>query len=164
MAIRDRLEHRRTIESSGMDLANRELHPRPDGFEIDDPARTVRAFVVFESALQPQTVVAAADRRAGRVDAAPAFGALVFAIDSRRLRELVDTKHRAARGARAAASFRGTPGTLGIGGELGHEEKDRKREGVAQTSAPDGPPVPKKTRSERSSVMSLNSCSVSAGT
>ena len=53
------------------------------------------------------------------MDAAAAPGALVYAVDTRGLGELVDAQNRAAGGAGTAASFGGAPGALGIGGELG---------------------------------------------
>lgn len=74
------------------------------GQDVDDGAESVRTILVAESASVPQASVGATDLGSLCVDRAAATLALVFARDATELRQLVDTKHRAAQRARSAAT------------------------------------------------------------
>jgi hypothetical protein len=82
---------------------------------------------------------------------------LMATVAARRLGKLVHTQHRAAHGAGTAFTAGGTERSLRVGRELSHWNGGRRRSPSGQTSAPDGPPEPKKTSSESSSWISTNS-------
>jgi len=108
----------RFVERAGAHFTNRKLYGRTDRFEINDAEGLVRPFVVFESALKPEAMIATTDRWARFMNATPPFTLLVRAVVSGGFPQFVHAQDCAAKGTRPAAALSGATRALGILGEL----------------------------------------------
>jgi len=92
----DLLQPGGSVERLRAGFLDRESSLRALGQDVDDGAEFVRAIIVSESAAMPQASVGATDLGSSLMDRAATALALVFARDATELRQLADTKHRAA--------------------------------------------------------------------
>jgi hypothetical protein len=85
IAFGDGLKRRRIFESTALDFADFKAEAHTDSLQIYDASRRIRSFVILEATLQPQTLVAATDWRAGLIDSATQGASLMSTIGPGRL-------------------------------------------------------------------------------